>query len=207
MKYFISSAVGYLLGCVNPAAIISKIKKRDLRKLGTKNLGTTNAVMNFGKRLGFIVFAVDVSKAYLAFLLARIFFSDDIIARFIAGSCAVVGHCFPVFLKFKGGKGLASFAGFVLAADPLVFALLLLFGVLLVVTVNYGFVLPLSSAALFPLLIFQKTGSVGAWLISTACACVIIAKHGENIRLAITGQDIRVREYLKKYVFSRKNGE
>lgn len=207
MHYVISAVVGYLLGCVNPAAIASKIKNRDLRTLGTGNLGTTNTVMNFGKRWGAFVLAVDVMKAYIAVKLIQLVYPEYVTAKFVAGFAAVLGHCFPFYLNFRGGKGLASFAGFVLAADPLTFVILICVGLVLVILANYSFVLPFSASALFPFVAYGRTHSLGVFCVAFLTGALIIAKHYTNMQKAREGKDIRVRDYFKKYVFSRKDGK
>lgn len=117
MEYFICCFIGYGLGCMNPAYFISLLKHKDIRNSGTGNLGTTNTFMNFGKACGCAVLLFDMFKAFAAVWLCRALFPEMELASVMAGSMAVIGHIFPFYLHFKGGKGIASLAGFILATD------------------------------------------------------------------------------------------
>lgn len=207
MPYVVSAFFGYLLGCFNPADMIAKRKKKDIRKLGTGNPGTTNVVMNFGKRYGAAVLFLDVIKAYIAVKLIEIIYPLHAAARLLSGFAAILGHVFPFYMKFRGGKGLASFLGLLLAYDPLMLVILLICGALLAFVVNYSCMLPLSAAGVFPLLVAMKEENLTSFLIAAAISIVIIFRHSENIMKAYNRKDTRVRDYLKKYVFSRRKGE
>lgn len=104
MAVVCSIIIGYLLGCISPAALVSKIKNKDLRKSGTGNLGATNTLLVFGKSWGVCVMLFDVAKAFTACKLARWLFPSLPIAGMLAGSAAVAGHIYPFYMKFRGGK-------------------------------------------------------------------------------------------------------
>lgn len=109
--------IGYLLGCFQTAFIVGKFKKNiDIRQYGSGNSGTTNAIRVLGWKLGALTFFGDIAKAVIAVVIARVLF-DDPLAGFYAGFGAIIGHNWPVFLKFKGGKGIASTIGVLLAVD------------------------------------------------------------------------------------------
>ena len=128
----------YLIGSIPFAYLYGKhIKKIDIREHGSKNVGATNALRVLGTKAGIIVLVLDILKG----LLPVIFFSKWIgenYSQFIPvliGICAILGHTFTVFLKFKGGKGVATSAGVVLALDPIVCAIaLLLFAIIVAIT-------------------------------------------------------------------------
>ena len=122
-----SLLIGYLFGGLNPAAMVAAVKKVNLRERGTKNLGATNVTLTVGMRYGVAVMLFDVMKAYISVKLARLLFPKAAAAGLLAGCGAVVGHIYPVYLKFKGGKGLAAFGGMILAMDPVLFLILHLF--------------------------------------------------------------------------------
>ena len=125
MKILLCILIGYLIGSLNPAALLSKLKKKDLRKQGTGNLGATNTMIVLGKGYGALVMLFDVAKAFASVKLAQLLFADLAVAGILAGSAAVIGHIYPFYLKFQGGKGLAAFGGMILAVDPLLFIILL----------------------------------------------------------------------------------
>ena len=126
MSCILSGIMGYLLGCLNPAALFAKAKKIDLRKKGTGNLGATNTTIVLGKKYGVIVMLFDIFKAYLAVKLAKVLFPKAALAWLFAGGAAVVGHIYPFYMRFKGGKGLACLGGAVLAISPSMFLVLIL---------------------------------------------------------------------------------
>ena len=207
MEFAISALLGYLLGSISPAALIAKIKKVNLRKSGTGNLGATNTTLVFGKKFGIAVMAFDIFKSALAVIIARLIFSEvGELAGLIAGACAVIGHMFPFYMKFKGGKGLAAYGGMVLAFDPLLFLILLCLGIISMVIINYGVALTYAAAILFPVLVGIKYWTsafiLPLILISAAISILLMVKHIDNILKAIRKQDYTMRQFLKK-VFSK----
>lgn len=114
--------LGYLIGSIPFALIIGKVfYKTDVRKVGSGNLGGTNIGRSLGKKAGIMVILLDASKAaiamFIAYLLIDIFNLDT--NAYYAGIAVVIGHCYPIFAGFKGGKGVASAAGFILVINPL----------------------------------------------------------------------------------------
>lgn len=203
MKTLSCLIMSYLFGCVNPALIISKIKKKNIRRSGTGNLGATNVMLNFGRGLGAIVMVFDILKAVIAVHVARIICPSVRLIGLLAGTCAVLGHMFPFYLKFKGGKGLASFGGLVLALDPTTFLTLLVLGLTLMLIVNYSYVMPFSAGALFPIIYGIKTGSTATFMISAFIGGLIIYKHYENRGKARRGEDLKIRETFKQMIKRR----
>lgn len=203
MEYLLCALVGYGLGCISPSWMISKVKHTDIQKSGTGNLGTTNTFIHFGKGWGSLVLICDMAKAFLAVKLCAWLFPGFTLAGVIAGCMAVIGHIFPFYNHFRGGKGIASFAGFVLAVDIWCFLLLLVVGCILSLIFNYGCSISFSAAALFPFLYSAKIGSGLAFLFLAVCSVVIICKHIDNIRKIRAGEERKIREFLKKYIFGR----
>ena len=198
MKYIISIIVGYLVGSVNPAAIISKVKNINLRKNGTGNLGATNVLLNCGKGTAALVMAFDLLKAFAVYKMVQFLFPTLRYAGMIAGASAVFGHIFPFYLKFKGGKGLAAFGGLVLAYDPKVFLFLIVTGTVLMFIVNYSFILPFYGATAFPVFVTLIDKSITATVIAIAVSVIIFIKHFGNFLKAKDGTDNKIREYAKK---------
>ena len=105
MAYFLAIGLGYLLGCSNMAYWLSRIKNVDIRKNGSGNLGASNATVLLGWGAGVIVALHDIGKAVLAVILTKLLFPEAEYAAAAAGVACVLGHIFPFYLKFKGGKG------------------------------------------------------------------------------------------------------
>lgn len=204
MDILLCILIGYLLGCLNPAALFSKLKKIDLRKEGTGNLGATNATMVLGRKCGALVLLFDVAKSYVAVKLAQRLFPAFFASGLIAGAAAVTGHIFPFYLKFKGGKGLASFAGYILGIDPLLLVILFVFCFSLMLLINYSVAAPMAAAMLFPILYGIRTCGDASVLIVTAVSALIIFKHFSNIEKARSGKDIKVRDYLRDHLFVKR---
>lgn len=203
MEYLLCALVGYGLGCISPSWMIAKIKHKDIQKSGTRNLGTTNAFIHFGKGLGSLVLVFDMAKAFLAVKLCGWLFPGFALAGVVAGCMAVIGHIFPFYNHFRGGKGIASFGGFILAMDIWCFLILLVVGCILSMIFNYGCSISFSAAALFPFLYGIGTGSGSAFVILAACSAVIIYKHVDNIRKIRAGEEMKIREFLKKHILGR----
>ncbi len=121
------AVVSYFIGNINWAILISKFKKTDIRNMGSGNPGTLNMSRNFGLKLGLLTFFLDILKGAVPTLVSYFFFKNrmlygtDFVASelsiYLCGFCAVLGHIYPVFLKFKGGKGIASTIGVFLVAE------------------------------------------------------------------------------------------
>lgn len=200
MYYACCAGLGYLFGSVSPSYILSKIKHVDIRKSGTKNLGASNTFMHFGRFWGVFVMLFDIFKAFVAVKLCQWLFSELAFSGLIAGGAAVIGHNYPFYLGFKGGKGLASYGGWVLAVSPLLFVILLISCLILAFIFNYGFTMALSAAVLFPVLVGIKYGSVIAWLIAGLLSISLFIKHTENFKRVKRGEETKFRTFIGKYV-------
>lgn len=197
MELLCSTLFGYLFGCFNPASLIARCKKVDLRTEGTGNLGGSNTMLVIGRAWGILVMLLDILKAFFAYKLAKWLFPRSTYAALTAGLSAVVGHVFPFNLRFKGGKGLASFGGLVLAYDPWMFLGLALFGLLLMILTNASVVMPLSAGTLFPVLVgIRSHDAIQILLCATACILIIV-KHWSNIAKARSGNDLKMRSFFK----------
>lgn len=197
-EMLLSAAIGYGIGQLSPAALISKLKNKDLRENGTGNLGATNTMLVFGKSYGIAVMLFDVLKAYFAVKIAKAMFQKFLFAGLFAGCFAVIGHIFPMYLNFRGGKGVATFAGMMLAYDIRVLLGLLLVAIVIMVTTDTGYYGPISAAILFPVWLWMKVKSIVVFGGVAAVGCLIIYKHKENFANAKAGKEIRVREFAEK---------
>lgn len=145
MKLYIILAIVicYLLGNINNALIISKIKKGDIREYGSGNPGAMNMFRNYGFRIGLLTLVLDALKGAIAcivgwFIVGGFSFTGNDIGKYIGALSVIVGHIFPVFLKFKGGKGIASSIGICFVINPLVAAISLAVGFLFITITKMG---------------------------------------------------------------------
>ncbi len=196
----LSIVIGYLLGSLSPAALFSKLKNKDLRSEGTGNLGATNTMLVLGKSYGVFVMLFDIAKSFTAVKLSQIFFGNIEAVGIISGSAAVVGHIYPFYLQFKGGKGLAAFGGLVLGLDPWLFSALLVIALVLMFIINYSVAVPMSAAVLFPIFYGIKTHDAVSVLIAAAVSILLISKNLINIGRARRGEDVKIREYVRNHL-------
>ena len=120
MFYFFSLIISYLLGSVPFGLIVAKLfNKGDIRKVGSGNIGATNVMRVGGLRLAGLVWILDMAKAIVAVLIGR-YIGGEVFGVW-CGFAAIVGHCFPVWLGFRGGKGISSLFGVLMAVNPILF--------------------------------------------------------------------------------------
>ena len=204
MRALLSLGLGYLIGCLNPAALVSRIKKIDLRKEGTGNLGATNTLIVLGAKSGILVMLFDIAKAFVASRIAKYLFPRQHYAGLLAGTGAVFGHCFPCHMKFKGGKGVASFAGMMLAHDPLILLILLGICIVAALIVNYGVAMPITAAILYPVFSLAFSGDFRIFGITAVASILLIVKHWSNIGKAMRHEHDTVRVFFKAILSSQK---
>lgn len=200
MKVIFSIILGYLFGSISPSYMLAKIKHENFREKGTGNLGATNTMVILGKWYGIGVMLFDFFKAYFAVKIAKALVPTYSVVWLMSGSAAVLGHVFPFYIKFKGGKGLACFGGVVLAYDVFAFLTLLIISLVLMFVFDYGTAMPISASVLFPFFVLGGNGGVPAFIVSAFLGGLIIFKHWSNVMKARRGEDTRVREYIKKYL-------
>ena len=194
MGYLIVIITAYILGCSNMAFYLSKIKKVDLRSAGSGNLGASNAMILMGWPAGIAVGLHDVGKATLAVLLARSIFADLPYIGAVAGVACVMGHMFPFFLGFKGGKGFASYIGMVLGLNWKFALVVMVLVVLVTLITDYIVVGTVTTTVLTPIymgITQQSMMAAGILLIATA---VILYKHRENFVRLANGTEIGLRK-------------
>ena len=177
-KYALCALIGYLLGCISPSYLIGHFKGYDVRESGSGNAGASNTVIMAGKLAGLAVALLDILKA--------------------AGVCALLGHMFPVFLHFRGGRGLACLGGLALAFDPKVLLLMLGIAILIGVLTNYVCIATVCMSVIFPAYYgFVTRDWIGAAILLMP-AIPIFLKHIKNFRRIRDGQELRLSFLLNK---------
>ena len=185
-------AAAYLVGGINPAYIKSKRHGFDIRNTGTGNAGASNALLSFGKRDGVLIALIDIFKAFLIVKLSALAFPAVRISKELAGTGCMVGHMFPVQLRFKGGKGLSCLGGVVLAFSPKCFLIMLGAEIILALIVGYSSVIPITAAVAFPVIYMIFGGCWMGFALYVIAASIMEIKHIENIRRIRAGTEIRV---------------
>lgn len=206
MHAIISLGFGYLIGCISPAALLSKLKNVDLKKEGTKNLGATNTAIVLGRGSGIFVMLFDIFKSFFAARIAKILFPQLAIAGMIASFGVIFGHCFPVFLNFQGGKGLAAFGGMVLEYNPWFFLIIVIPGVVLMILLNTGVAVPVLASVMFPVLIWLWHGSLPEILCAAIAGGFIFVMHWTNLQKAIHNRDvISTKNFFRNILFKKRD--
>lgn len=191
MKFVLYAIIGYFIGCLNFGVIVPKIMyRKDIREYGSGNAGATNAFRVFGKIAGVIVLILDLSKS-LAYVLVleHKFGESDMILLAWAGLFVVIGHIFPVFFGFKGGKGVSATGGTIAAICPFAFvplALVFILTILIKKKVGLGSVVAVSmipfGVMLVNFLTHQPLATILAvFAINLVMSAIVVYRHKENI--------------------------
>lgn len=183
---------GYLIGTLNPAFLIGKLHGFDIRQAGSGNAGASNAVITMGKAVGLFAALFDIAKAFVAVRLAVGFFPELTYAAHCAGICTILGHIFPFTMGFRGGKGLASLGGVILAFNGRVFALMLLCELVLALIVDYICVVPLTASVAFPVVYYFLTGHILGAILYALLIPLFFYKHMENLRRIAAGTEAKI---------------
>ena len=197
MGYFIVVCMGYLLGCSSMALYLSKFKKVDMKSAGTGNLGASNATALMGWGYGVLVALHDIGKSVLAVMLAKFFFPNLEYAGAAAGIASVMGHIFPFYLKFKGGKGFASYWGMTLALNWKLALVIFVAGLLLSFLTDYIVTATTTTVITVPVYLGFATNSLILVLILCIGSAVIIYKHRKNYVRIFRGTEIGLRSVAR----------
>lgn len=199
----------YLLGSVNFGVIISRLWfKEDVRSKGSGNAGSTNMLRTYGKKAAIITLVGDMGKGVLAVLLGRLFISSLLIPEagiyggYVAAIFAVLGHMWPIWFKFKGGKGVATAAGAILASDPVVFLGLAIVFWGLALTTKIVSLSSVCAAAAYPVLTGLYSWYLNRHVVfTTVCALImgglVIWMHRANIKRLMNGTEYKFGEKKK----------
>ena len=199
VEVIISSLIGYMLGCFQTAYIIGRtIKRIDIRTEGSNNAGASNVTMVLGWKYGAITAFTDVFKASLAVILAGAIFPGSKELIFIAGASAVLGHIFPFFLKFKGGKGAASLIGMLLAIDLRIASIAILTIVIITLVIDYIALGSIGMFAVLPVLTYVFNYPIICTLIGVGLALLCVYKHKINIERIIKKEETGLRKVVNK---------
>lgn len=205
MNAIISLIIGYLLGSISPAALVGKRNNVDLKQEGTKNLGATNTMMVLGWQRGFFVMVFDIAKSFLAGKLAQFLFPQLRIAGMLACIGAMLGHCFPLFLHFHGGKGLSAFGGLIIYYNLWFVPIILFSALALMVLLDCGVAFPLLVSVLFPVLVYAFGATTPEILTAILAGVILFLVHLDNLKKALAkDESMRVRKPLKEKLFRKK---
>ena len=203
-----SAVCAYLIGSISFAVIVSKLySKKDVRDYGSGNAGMTNVLRNFGKVPAALTLLGDFGKGIVAVLLGRLFFSlfgvTSFDGAYVAGLFALLGHMYPIYFGFKGGKGVLTSAGIILVINPITLLILLAefliaFGISKMVSL--GSIVDAISYPIVTYIVLRVTGEPA--LINTLFAAliglIVLYLHRENIKRSIAGTEYKFGQKKEK---------
>ena len=182
----------YLIGSIPTGLIIGKlIWKKDLRRFGSHNIGATNAWRILGKKAGLLIFLLDFLKGQIGVLLGACIYATPG-AMVIGGLFAMLGHIFPIFLGFKGGKGVATGLGVIAALMPKVTAIVVIVWIVLTLITRYVSVGSIVAALLTPILAAWFKEPSAFFSFALAAAVIIVWRHRENIQRLKIGRENKI---------------
>lgn len=188
LALFIVIGAAYLIGSIPTGLLLGKAYGIDVRNEGSGNIGATNLYRTVGRRIGIITLIGDCLKGLLPVVLVKLSSLPPEFAAWV-GLAAFCGHVFSVFLKFKGGKGVATALGVFLALAPLAVAIAIgLFAVLMLLW-RYVSLGSIAAAAAMPLAVYLLGGSKTVSVVTALIAVIVIIRHIENIKRLISGTE------------------
>lgn len=196
MEYFLVIA-GYLLGSIPFGLVLGICLGVDVRSAGSGNIGATNVNRLLGKKMGAITLLADAGKAVLPMLAAAKILGNTSSAQFwvaATGGAAFLGHLYPIYLKFKGGKGVATALGIFFYLQPLAVALCIAVFVAVVRVWGYVSLGSLLASALMPVLVYLLEGIGHKVYLAALVAALIWLKHIDNIRRLVNHEESSIRK-------------
>ncbi len=188
-------ATAYLAGSIPFGLVIARARGVDIRSLGSGNIGATNVARNLGKKLGLVVLLTDALKGALPMLAARWLALDAKVSPYLyvaVGLAAVLGHCFPIWLRFRGGKGVATALGVFLVVDPLAAAISIGIFAATYAAFRIAAIGSLVATLAFPGLLWLRNHSTSHLVLALLIALVIIVQHRDNLRRLRRGEEPKV---------------
>lgn len=203
MEYIVFLTLAYLIGSIPTAVLVSKhFFGIDIREHGSGNAGATNSFRIMGKKAGIIVMLIDMLKGVLAVKMAYLSSIDPVTQKEMIvnfqiglGLCAILGHIFPIWAGFRGGKGVATLFGMILGIHPQAALLLAIVFVVMLLLTKYVSLSSMIASMAFPMLLFFffTEQEVLYKIFAIATACLVVLAHHKNIGRLINGNESKVK--------------
>ena len=192
MDIFLIGIISYLMGSIPFGFILTKIfLKKDIREIGSGNIGATNALRTGNKTIGYSTLILDILKAVAPIIYVKIFFQDFL---YIASLCAFLGHVFPIWLKFKGGKGVATYVGILVIINPIASLIFMITWLITYLIFKFSSLSSIIGSLIVPIYIyiFDGINNVYFFLIMFV---LIFYTHRENIKRLINKEENKTKIY------------
>ena len=195
MMYVFAIIISYLLGSIPMGLLLTRFMgKGDLRKVGSGNIGATNVMRVGGLRMAALTWILDMTKAIIS-VFVGIYIAGEAFGAW-CGFVAIVGHCYPVWLKFHGGKGISSLFGVLLAVNPLAFVVCGIEWLIVALASGYSSLGAVVAFCVMPILGFVMGWQIGLPFLAIALLC--LWRHRENIGRLVGGTESKVEWKWKK---------
>tara|TARA_Y100000590_G_scaffold424780_1_gene532076 strand:+ start:59 stop:667 length:609 start_codon:yes stop_codon:yes gene_type:complete len=192
--YTILLTVSYLLGAINSSILLSRLKNLpDPREYGSKNPGATNILRSGEKLLAAQTLFIDILKGLIPTLFARFLGFDDLLIL-IVGCMSILGHVFPIYFRFAGGKGVATSFGVILGFDILLSIICLITWLSIAFLFRYSALSAIVTFVFLPLYIWLSYGSSYITIVTVLITCIVLWRHKENIHNLINQKEIKIGE-------------
>lgn len=193
MNYLLIAALGYLIGSIPNGLLIGKnIYNVDLRQFGSKNIGATNAFRTLGLWPAFWVFFTDAAKGVIAVYVSD-FFIGTPIALLTGGIAAIIGHNWSVFLRFTGGRGVATGLGVIAVLVPQITAIIFLIWAIIVYITRYVSLASIVSAVLVPIFMWLWGEKIEFLYFGILAALFVVGRHKPNIERLLKGTELKIK--------------
>lgn len=202
LKIILCLIFGYLFGCFSTGYVVGKMNKVDIRKYGSGNVGTTNALRTLGAKAGALTLVGDALKAVIPIVLVKVFFFPNVeyvqLLALYTGLGVVLGHNYPAWLKFQGGKGIAATGGVLAAFDPLIIPIGLPIFIVIVAITRYVSVGSLFIALLCPVwIVIRYPGEIHMLIVALIFMALAFIKHRSNIHRLLNGTENKIGHKIK----------
>jgi len=199
MQITIAILIGYAFGCIQSAYILSKtVGKTDIREHGSGNAGASNITAIMGLKFGVITGLVDVLKGVLAVLVVKWIYPDSPNLAYLAGIMAIIGHIFPFFMKFRGGKGVATLIGMMFGLNWKLGILFILLIAVPALLTDYIVIGSFTTFIALPIVTYVSDYPFLFTIIAMALTILCFYLHRANIQRIINKEEIKIRATLKK---------
>ena len=192
MDYLVFGIASYLMGSVPFGLILTKIfLKKDIREIGSGNIGATNALRSGNKLIGYSTLILDIAKAIIPVIYVKINYPDLI---YIASLCAFLGHVFPIWLKFKGGKGVASYVGILFSINIILGLIFVISWAFIFLLFRYSSLSSIIGSLSVPIYILI-TGQINDAIFFATMFILIFFTHRENIKRLKNKEESKTKIY------------
>jgi glycerol-3-phosphate acyltransferase PlsY len=181
----------YFLGSVPFGLLIGYIKGVDVRKYGSGNIGATNVYRNLGALPGITTFLADTAKGAFSVYLAKIL-TGDLLIQILSGTAAIFGHMFPIYLRFKGGKGIATGLGVILGLAYLCAIFCFFIWIIVVILTGYVSLASIVASIFLPLFLFLTKSPNSLVIFGIVVSVFVVYKHKENIKRLINKKEPKI---------------